>query len=58
MEQNAISGEISVTVTRRQDKYRLLVDFGAEIAQTMADEPQSLGDGRFPRAMTWYCRSP
>ena len=39
--------EISVTVTR-QDKYKFLVDFGPDIAKTVADEPAPLGDGAGP----------
>ena len=42
-----MSETISVTVTR-QDKYRFLVDFGPDIAQSVADEPPPLGDGAGP----------
>ncbi len=42
-----MSEEISVTVTR-QDKYKFLVDFGPDIAKTVADEPAPLGDGAGP----------
>ena len=42
-----MSEEISVTVTR-QDKYKFLVDFGSDIAKTVADEPAPLGDGAGP----------
>ena len=34
--------QISVTVTR-QEKYQFLVDFGPDIANTIADEPAPLG---------------
>lgn len=37
-----MSDEISVTITR-QDKYRFLVDFGPDIAKSVADEPAPLG---------------
>lgn len=42
-----MSEEISVTVTR-QDKYKFLVDFGPNLAQTVADEPPPLGEGTGP----------
>ncbi len=42
-----MSEAISVTVTR-QDKYRFVVDFGPDIAQSVADEPPPLGDGAGP----------
>lgn len=42
-----MSETISVTITR-QDKYRFLVDFGPDIAQSVADEPPPLGDGAGP----------
>jgi len=42
-----MSEQISVTVTR-QDKYKFLVDFGPDIAKTVADEPAPLGDGAGP----------
>jgi uncharacterized OsmC-like protein len=42
-----MSGEVSVTVTR-QDKYRFVVDFGPNIAKTLADEPPPIGDGAGP----------
>jgi uncharacterized OsmC-like protein len=42
-----MSEQISVTVTR-QNKYRFLVDFGPDIATTVADEPAPLGDGAGP----------
>jgi organic hydroperoxide reductase OsmC/OhrA len=42
-----MSETISVKVTR-QDKYRFLVDFGPDIAQSVADEPPPLGDGAGP----------
>ena len=42
-----MSEQISVTVTR-QDKYKFLVDFGSDIAKTVADEPAPLGDGAGP----------
>lgn len=39
-----MSDEVSVTITR-QDKYRFLVDYGAGIPYSVADEPAPLGDG-------------
>lgn len=42
-----MSDQVSVTVTR-QEKYRFLVDFGADITQAVADEPPPLGDGTGP----------
>jgi organic hydroperoxide reductase OsmC/OhrA len=39
--------QISVTVTR-QEKYQFLVDFGPDIAKTIADEPAPLGDTAGP----------
>jgi uncharacterized OsmC-like protein len=42
-----MSEEVSVTITR-QDKYRFLIDFGPDVAKTMADEPAPLGDGAGP----------
>ena len=39
--------QVSVTITR-QDKYRFLVDFGPDIAKSVADEPAPLGDGAGP----------
>jgi uncharacterized OsmC-like protein len=42
-----MSEQISVTVTR-QNKYRFLVDFGPDIAKTVADEPAPLGEGAGP----------
>ncbi len=42
-----MSDKVSVIVTR-QEKYRFLVDFGADIEQAVADEPPPLGDGAGP----------
>jgi uncharacterized OsmC-like protein len=42
-----MNNQVSVTVTR-QNKYRFLVDFGPDIAQSVADEPAPLGDGAGP----------
>ena len=42
-----MSEPISVTVTR-QDNYRFLVDFGADIAKIVADEPVPLGASAGP----------
>lgn len=42
-----MNDEVSVTITR-QDKYRFVVDFGPDIAKTVADEPAPLGDGAGP----------
>jgi organic hydroperoxide reductase OsmC/OhrA len=42
-----MNDEVSVTITR-QDKYRFLVDFGPNIASTVADEPAPIGDGAGP----------
>ena len=42
-----MSEEISITITR-QDNYRFVVDFGAGIAPTLADEPPPIGDGSGP----------
>ena len=42
-----MSEDVCVTVTR-QDKYRFLVDFGPDIAKTVADEPSPLGEGAGP----------
>ena len=39
--------EISVTVTR-EERYRFIVDFGAGIGNSIADEPPPLGDGAGP----------
>jgi len=42
-----MSNEVSVSVTR-QDRYRFLVDFGAGLPPTTADEPPPLGGGAGP----------
>ncbi len=42
-----MNDQVSVTITR-QDKYRFLVDFGSDIAKSIADEPAPLGDGAGP----------
>lgn len=42
-----MSGEFCVTLTR-QDNYHFLLDFGPDIAQTLADEPPPVGDGTGP----------
>lgn len=42
-----MSEQVSVTITR-QDKYRFLVDFGAGMPTSVADEPAPLGDGTGP----------
>lgn len=42
-----MSDEVSVTITR-EGKYQFLVDFGSDIAKTVADEPAPLGDGAGP----------
>jgi uncharacterized OsmC-like protein len=42
-----MSDSVSVIVTH-QEKYRFLVDFGADIATMMADEAAPLGDGAGP----------
>lgn len=42
-----MSEQVSVTITR-QDKYRFLVDFGAGMPASVADEPAPLGDGTGP----------
>jgi organic hydroperoxide reductase OsmC/OhrA len=44
-----MSETICVTITRRE-KYKLLVDFGENIPQAIADEPPPLGDGAGPSA--------
>jgi organic hydroperoxide reductase OsmC/OhrA len=42
-----MTDEVSITITR-QDKYRFLVDFGPNIATSVADEPPPLGGGAGP----------
>lgn len=42
-----MSDEVSVTITR-QDRYRFVLDFGPDIAKTVADEPAPIGDGAGP----------
>lgn len=42
-----MTDEVSVTITR-QDEYRFLVDFGPNIATSVADEPPPLGGGAGP----------
>ncbi len=42
-----MSEEVSVTITR-QEKYRFLVDFGANIPDAIVDEPAPLGGGAGP----------
>lgn len=42
-----MSDQVTVTI-ERQGKYRFLVDYGANIPQSVADEPVPLGEGTGP----------
>lgn len=42
-----MSDQVTVTI-ERQGKYRFLVDYGANIPQSVADEPAPLGEGTGP----------
>ncbi len=44
--------EVSVSV-QRLNKYRFLVDFGADLPHAYADEPAPLGDGSAPSPVQW-----